>query len=100
MLGMMMFGSDMMAQMGGMQMGGGFMAVCALWTVLVAAALIGLIVLLSRGTGATGHREVRSASMRSPQPHSGDLSGRRYRQATTQHSLPTNSARRQRNAVP
>jgi hypothetical protein len=69
MLGMMMFGSGMMAQMGGMQMGGGVMALCALWTVLVAATLVGLIVLLSRGTGATGHREARSASMRSPQPH-------------------------------
>jgi len=59
MLGMMMFGGGMMAQMGGMQMSAGAMALCVLWTVLVAAALIFLIVLLIRG--ATG--------MRSPLPH-------------------------------
>ena len=58
MLGMMMFGGGM-AQMGGMQMGAGAMALCVIWTVLVAAALIFLIVLLVRG--ATG--------MRSPLPH-------------------------------
>ena len=58
MLGMMMFGGGM-AQMGGMQMSAGAMALCILWTVLVAAALIYLIVLLVRG--ATG--------MRSPLPH-------------------------------
>jgi uncharacterized membrane protein len=58
MLGMMMFGGGM-AQMGGMQMSAGAMALCVLWTVLVAAALIFLIVLLVRG--ATG--------MRSPLPH-------------------------------
>ena len=35
----------MMAQMGGTHMGTGLMALCFLWTVLVAAALIGLVVL-------------------------------------------------------
>src|SRR6266496_4781914 len=70
MLGMMMFGGGMMAQMGGMQTGGmhmgaGFMAICVLWTILVAAALIGLIVLLARGTSVTRHREIPSASVRS-----------------------------------
>jgi uncharacterized membrane protein len=69
MLGMIIFGSSMMAQMGGMQMGSGFMALCVLWTLLVAAALIGLIVLLTRGTGARSHREVPSPNMRSPLPH-------------------------------
>ncbi len=53
MLGMMMFGGSMMAQMGGMQMGAGAMALCVLWTVLVAGALIFLIVLLVRGTNTT-----------------------------------------------
>ncbi len=63
MLGMMMFGGGMMAQMGGMHMSAGVMGLCVLWTVLVAAALIGLIVIL------TGHRDVPSGNMRSPLPH-------------------------------
>lgn len=47
-LGMMAFGSGMMAQMG---MSGGAMALCILWSVLVAMALIFLIFLLVRGPG-------------------------------------------------
>jgi len=58
MLGMMTFGGAMMAQMGGMQMSTAGMALCALWTVLVAAALIFLIVLLIRGVENTGRRGV------------------------------------------
>jgi hypothetical protein len=50
MLGMMALGSGMMAQMGG-TMGSGGMALCILWSVLVAAALVFLIVLLGRGSG-------------------------------------------------
>src|SRR5947208_28431 len=54
MLGMMMFGGGMMGQMSGGMMsfstaGGTAMALCALWAVLVAAALVFLIVLLVRG---------------------------------------------------
>jgi len=49
MLGMMMFGGGMMmAQMGGMHMSGGMTALCSLWSLLVVAALISLIVLLTR----------------------------------------------------
>jgi len=66
MLGMMMFGGAMMAQMGGMHMGAGLMALCFLWTVLVATALIGLILLLTRGAASTRHREIPSANLRSP----------------------------------
>jgi hypothetical protein len=71
MLGMMMFGGGMIGQMGVMQMhmGAGFMARCVLWTVLVAAALIGLIVLLTRDTGVTGRREVPSIGMHPPLRH-------------------------------
>ena len=69
MLGMMAFGSGMMAQMGGMQMGAGMMALCVLWTVLVAGALIALIVLLTRGSDAAAHRRTPSADLRSPLPH-------------------------------
>jgi len=58
MLGLIIFGSSMMAETGRMNIGGGFMALCVVWTLLIAAALLGLIVLLSRGTGATGHRGV------------------------------------------
>jgi hypothetical protein len=50
MLGMMAFGAGMMAQMGG-TMGSGGMVLCILWSVLVAAALVFLIVLLGRGSG-------------------------------------------------
>lgn len=50
MLGMMAFGTGMMAQMGG-TMGSGGMALCILWSVLVAAALVFLIFLLGRGPG-------------------------------------------------
>jgi uncharacterized membrane protein len=70
MLGMMMFGGAMMAQMGGgMHMGAGLMALCFLWTLLMAAALIGLIVLVTRGSTSTRHREIPSANMRSALPH-------------------------------
>ena len=70
-LGMMMFGGAMMSgmQMGGMHMSAGLMALCALWTLLVAAALIGLIVLLARGVDVTRHRDIPSPTMRSPLPH-------------------------------
>src|SRR5712691_12808654 len=74
MLGMMMFGGGMMAQMsggtmsGGMMSGGmmsgGMMALCFLWTLLVAAGLIFLIVLVTRGTG-TGRREISSGNIHS-----------------------------------
>jgi hypothetical protein len=57
-LGVMIFGSSMMAEMGGMNMSGGFMALCVVWTLLIAAALLGRIVLLTRGTGASGNRGV------------------------------------------
>ena len=67
-LGMMLVGGGMMAQMGGMHMGGGLMALCGLWTLLVAAALIGLIVLLTRGDTSSRHRDVPSANLRSPLP--------------------------------
>lgn len=67
-LGMMIFGGAMMSQMGGMHMGAGLMGLCFLWTVLVAIALIGLIVVLTRGDVSTRHRET-SANMRSPLPH-------------------------------
>jgi hypothetical protein len=69
MLGMMMFGGAMMAQMGGMHMGTGLMTLCFLWTLLVAAALIGLIVLIAHGDLSTRHREIPSANIRSPLPH-------------------------------
>ena len=68
-LGMMTFGGAMMAQMGGIHMGTGLMALCFLWTVLVAAALIGLVVLLARGDASPRHREIPSVNMRSPLPH-------------------------------
>ena len=48
MVGMMAFGTGMMVQMAG-TMGTGGMALCILWSVLVATALIFLIVLLGRG---------------------------------------------------
>jgi hypothetical protein len=41
-----------------MNMGGGFMALCVVWTLLIAAALLGLIVLLTHGNCATGNRGV------------------------------------------
>ena len=44
------------------------MALCVLWTVLVAAALVGLIGLITRGNGLHRHREIPSANMRSPVP--------------------------------
>lgn len=70
MAGMMAFGGGMMAHMGGgMQMGSGFMALCVLWVVLVAAALIFLIVLLTRGAGSYGPRHTPAARMGSPLPH-------------------------------
>ncbi|HZT69410.1 MAG TPA: hypothetical protein VFC10_06645 [Terriglobia bacterium] len=69
MLGMMLFGSGMMAQMSGLHMGAGAMALCVLWTVLIAAALVGLIVLLTHGDGSPRHREIPSANMRSPLAH-------------------------------
>ena len=65
MIGMMRFGGGMMAQMG-MQLGTGVMALCVLWTVPVAAALVGLIVLLTRGNRLPRHREIPSANLRSP----------------------------------
>ena len=69
MLGMMMFGSGMMVQMSGGTLSGGVMGLCALWTVLVAAALVFLIVLLvRRGDGTTGPG-IPSANMRSALPH-------------------------------
>jgi uncharacterized membrane protein len=69
MLGMMIFGGGMMAQMGGMQMGAGIMALCVLWTVLVAAALICLVVLLSRGGGGRERHTASPTNIRSPLPH-------------------------------
>ena len=48
MIGMMAFGAGMMTQMGG-TMGSG--ALCILWSVLAAAALVFLIFLLGRGPG-------------------------------------------------
>ena len=52
MVGMMALGSGTMAQMGStMGSGGMALALCILWSVLVAAALIFLIVLLGRGPG-------------------------------------------------
>ena len=70
MAGMMAFGGGMMAQMGGgMQMGSGFIALCALWAVLVAAALIFLIVLLTRGAEPSAPRPTTAARMGSPLPH-------------------------------
>jgi uncharacterized membrane protein len=68
MLGMMIFGASMMAQMTGM-MGGGLASLCALWTVLVAAALVFLIVLLTRGPGASDRSRISSSEVRSPLPH-------------------------------
>ena len=50
MLGMMAFGTGMMAQMGS-TMGSGGMAPCILWSLLVAVALVFLIFLLGRGPG-------------------------------------------------
>jgi hypothetical protein len=47
-LGMIMLGSGMMAQISGGMMGGSVMALCAIWVILVAAALVFLIVLLVR----------------------------------------------------
>ena len=67
MLGMMIFGGGMTT--GGMHMGAGLVALCFLWTLLVATALIGLIVLLIRGGVSTRHREISSANLRSPLAH-------------------------------
>lgn len=71
MLGMMLFGGPMMAemsgQMGGM-MSGGVMALCVLWTVLVSAALIFLIVTLARGDPSKRERTT-TANIPSPLPH-------------------------------
>ena len=67
-LGMMMFGSSMMAQMSGM-MGSGLAGLCVLWTVLVAAALVFLIVLLTRGSGAPNRSRISSGEVRSPLAH-------------------------------
>jgi hypothetical protein len=50
MLGMMVFGSGMIAQRGGM-MGSGEMTPFILWSVLVAGVLVFPIVLLGRGSG-------------------------------------------------
>lgn len=64
MLGMMLFGGPMMTQMGGM-MSGGVVALCVLWTVLVSAALIFLIVFLARGDPAERDRAI-PTNLRSP----------------------------------
>jgi hypothetical protein len=69
MLGMMIFGSGMMAQTGGMQMSAGIMVLCGLWTVLVSAALVTLIVLLFRGPGGPERNRVSQADVRSALPH-------------------------------
>jgi hypothetical protein len=61
---MMMFGSGMMAQMSGGIMGGSVMALCALWVILVAAALVFLIVLLVR----RDNNGMPTANTRSPLP--------------------------------
>ena len=67
-LGMMMFSAGMMAQMNGM-MSAGLMGVCVLWTVLVSAALILLIVLLTRDSGARAPDRIHSGEVHSPLPH-------------------------------
>ena len=66
MLGMMMLGGGMMAQM---NMSSGAMALCFLWALLVAVALIFLIVLMTRGTPGASRRDLPAANIHSPLPH-------------------------------
>jgi hypothetical protein len=63
MLGMMLMGGAMITQMG---MSTGDMALCGLWSVLVAAALILLLTLLIRGTGGADRESIGPAATRSP----------------------------------
>ena len=64
-VGMMTFGGGMMAQM---NMSSGAMALCLLWALLVAAALVFLIVLMTRGTPGAGRRDLPAANIHSPLP--------------------------------
>jgi uncharacterized membrane protein len=68
MLGVMIFSAGMMAQMGGM-MSGGLMALCVVWAILVAAALVFLVVSLTRGSGKPDRNKISSGEARSPLPH-------------------------------
>jgi uncharacterized membrane protein len=68
MLGMMLVGTaagtGMMAQMGGMMgvgTSGAWMGLCILWTALLAAALVFLIVLLNRGNKPPRQRQEKAA---------------------------------------
>lgn len=62
---MMLFASEMMARIVLTRTGSGFMALRILWTVLIDAALVGLILLFTRDNGLRWHREIPSTKMRS-----------------------------------
>ena len=65
-LGMMIAGIGMIAQMG---MSSGMMALCGLWSVLVAGVLSFLLIVLIRGSGSSDRAGMDRAATRSPLTH-------------------------------
>jgi uncharacterized membrane protein len=65
-LGMMIAGTGMMTQMG---MSSSMMALCGLWSILVAAVLTFLLVVLIRGAGGSDRASIDRPATRSPLMH-------------------------------
>ena len=65
-LGMMIAGTGMMTQMG---MSSGMMALCGLWSVLVAGVLAFLLIVLVRGSGRSDRAHIDRMDTRSPLMH-------------------------------